>query len=61
MNNGFNTIEEALEELRKGRIILLRMTPTERTRAISSALRNMPRRKMSTSWHPTPRDLYACP
>ena len=47
----FNTVEEALEELRNGKIILVTDDPIGRTKGISSARQNLQPQKTSTSWH----------
>ena len=51
----FNTVEEALDELRAGKIILSQMMRTERMRAISSVRQNLPQQKTSTLWRCTAR------
>ena len=54
----FSTVEEALDSLRKGRIILV---TDDEMRAILSVPPSMPPRKMSISWRYTAKDLSACP
>lgn len=56
----FSTIEQALEDLRQGKIILVRMIPIAKTKEILSVRRNLPLQKMSTSWRYMERDLFAC-
>ena len=46
----YNTIEEALEELRQGRIILVRMMRTVKMKEISFVPPSLLLRKTSTSW-----------
>ena len=41
----YNTIEEALEDLRQGKMILCTDDPTGRTKGTSFALRSLPPRK----------------
>ena len=56
----FNTIPEALQDLKQGKIILVTDDPTVKTRGTSSVLPNLPPLKTSTLWRPTQRsDLYA--
>lgn len=56
----FSTIEEALEELRNGRIILVTDDEDREMRGTSSARRNMPQRKTSILWRPTEGGSSAC-
>ena len=46
----FDTVEKALDELKQGHLILLRMTRIAKTKAILSARQVLPRQKMSISW-----------
>ncbi len=48
----FHTIEEALEDLRKGRVILVTDDETGKTRGISSVRPSLPPRPTSISWRP---------
>lgn len=47
----FNTVEEALEELRNGKIILVTDDPDRENEGVSSARQNLQPQKTSTSWH----------
>ena len=60
MEYQFNTVEEALEELRAlDTSSSPLMTRTAKTRATSSARHSLPRPRTSTSWQLTPRaDLH---
>lgn len=49
----FNTIPEALQDLKQGKIILVTDDPTVKTRGTSSVLPNLPPPKTSTLWRPT--------
>ncbi len=51
----FNTVEEALEELKKGRIILVTDDPDREMRAILYVRQSSPPPKTLTSWRPTAR------
>lgn len=46
----YNTIEEALQDLRNGKCILVTDDPDRETRATSSVPDSLPPRKTSTSW-----------
>ena len=54
MDNQYNTIEEALEDLRAGKIILV--TDDEDRENVRQ---NLPHRKTLISWHVMQKDLYA--
>ena len=54
MEYQFNTVEEALEELRAGHLILTIDDP-DRENEGSSARHSLPRPRTSTSWQLTPR------
>lgn len=47
----FNTIEEALEDLRQGKIILVTDDEDRETKEILSVPPSLPQLKMSISWH----------
>ena len=47
---GFATVEEALEELRNGKLILVTETRIAKMRAILYVPRNLPQRKTSILW-----------
>ena len=49
----FNTIPEALEDLRQGKIILVTDDRNAKTRAILSVPLSLRQQKMSISWRPT--------
>lgn len=46
----YNTIEEALQDLRNGKCILVTDIRIGKTRATSSVPDSLPQRKTSTSW-----------
>lgn len=52
----FNTIEEALEDLRRGKIILVKMMRTEKTKEILFVQRNLQPQKILISWQHMERD-----
>ena len=56
----FNTVEEAVKDLKDGKISQLQMMMTERMRATLYVRQNMPQQKMSTLWRPTEEVLYVC-
>lgn len=49
----FNTIPEALEDLRQGKIILVTDDPERENEAILSVPLSLRQQKMSISWRPT--------
>ena len=51
--NGFNTVEEALEDLRQGKLILLQMIRTEKTKEILSVRQNLQPQKILILWQST--------
>ena len=57
----FSTVEEALDSLRKGRIILVTDDEDRENEGDLSVPPSMPPRKMSISWRYTAKDLSACP
>ena len=58
--NGFDSVEEALEELRNGKIILVTMIRTERMKEILSVQQSLPQQKILTLWQLTEKDLSVC-
>ena len=58
--NGFDSVEEALEELRNGKIILERMIRTEKMKEILSVQQSLPQQKILILWLPMERDLSVC-
>lgn len=57
---GFATVEEALEELRNGKLILVTDDEDREMKAILSALRNLPQQKISILWQCMPKGLFVC-
>ena len=55
--NGFDSVEEALEELRNGKIILVTDDPD---REILSVQQSLPQQKILTLWQLTEKDLSVC-
>lgn len=55
-NCSYNTIEEALSDLRAGKIILVTDDPDRENEGILSVRRNLPLRTTSILWHVTARD-----
>lgn len=49
----FNTIPEALQDLKQGKIILVTDDPDRENEGTSSVLPNLPPLKTSTLWRPT--------
>lgn len=58
--NGFDSVEEALEELRNGKIILVTDDRTERMKEILSVQQSLPQQKILTLWQLTEKDLSVC-
>ena len=56
MESQFCTVEEALEELRAGRLILTIDDPDRENEGDLICAASSPPRRTSTSWPPTPRD-----
>lgn len=49
-NNQYNTIEEALRDLREGKVILVTDDPTERTKGIWYVQQSLQHRRISILW-----------
>ena len=49
-NNQYNTIEEALRDLRKGKLFWLQMIRTERTKGIWYVQQSLQHRRISILW-----------
>ena len=58
--NGFDSVEEALEELRNGKIILVTDIRTERMKETLSVQQSLPQQKILTLWQLTEKDLSVC-
>lgn len=52
----FNTVEEALEELRNGRVILVTDDPTAKMRVILSVRRSLLRQRILILWRRMAKD-----
>ena len=51
--NGFNTVEEALEDLRQGKLILVTDDPDRETKGTLSVRQNLQPQKTLISWQST--------
>ena len=51
--NGFNTVEEALEDLRQGKLILVTDDPDRENEGDFSVRQNLQRQKTLISWQST--------
>ena len=56
----FNTIEEAIEDLRQGKLILVTDDEDRETKVTSYVRRNLPLLKTLILWLSTLRDLSVC-
>ena len=57
----YNTVPEAVEALKAGKVILVIDDPDRENEGDSSAPRSTPRPRTSTSWQATRRASSACP
>ena len=58
--NGFDSVEEALEELRNGKIILVTDDPDRENEGDLSVQQSLPQQKILTLWQLTEKDLSVC-
>ena len=58
--NGFDSVEEALEELRNGKIILVTDDPDRENEGDFICAAELPQQKILTLWQLTEKDLSVC-
>ena len=57
-NNNYNTVEEALKDLREGKIILVTDDPDRENEGDMICAAEFATQKILTLWRPMQRDLY---